>query len=722
MSSHSRRDFLKTTGAGLVVGVMLPEAARAKQNSGAASVLAQAPSGDAVFSANAFVRIAPDNTVTVLVKHVEMGQGPYTGLTTLVAEELDADWSQMRATAAPADVTLYANTAFGIQGTGGSTAMANSYMQMRKAGAAARAMLISAAADRFDVPAQEITIQGGIVSHKSGRSATFGELAEAAGRIDPPVDPQVKKPEDFKLIGKPLTRVDSSSKSDGTAQFTLDVYREGMVTAVVAHSPKFGGKVKSFDDTAALEVAGVVKVAQVPQGIAVYGKNTYAALKGRAALAVEWDDSEAETRSTAQIMADSRDAAGKDGVQAAMKGDPKSALAEAGTTHEAVYEFPYLAHTPMEPLDAVVEIRDGEAEIWMGCQMQTIDAGAFAKVLGLSPDKVRMNTMLAGGSFGRRATANADFAVEAASVAKAYGKGAVKLMYTREDDVQGGFYRPLTVARIEGALDADGAITAWDQTIATQSIIRGTPFEMMMKDGLDPMTTEGAHNMPYEIPNMRVGWAETTSPVPVLWWRSVGHTHTAHAVETFLDELLVKGGRDPVAGRLALLPEDARERGVLEKVAEMANWADHKPGKTALGVAVVKSFDSYVAEIVEVSDEDGTPRVHNVWCAVDCGVAVNPDVIKAQMEGGIGYGLGATLFNEITLAEGGTVVQENWDTYRMLRINEMPNIEVEIVASTESPTGVGEPGLPPLSPALANAWRALTGEPSHRLPMMNAMA
>lgn len=716
MGIHSRRDFLKATGAGLVVGVMLPGAAKAAQNAGAATE-------GMAFAPNAFVRISPDNTVTVIVKHLEMGQGAYTGLTTLVAEELDADWDQMHAVTAPADVKLYANTAFGIQGVGGSTGLSNSYMQMRKAGAGARAMLVAAAAARFDVPASEITVAGGVVSHTaSGQSASFGDLAEAAGAIAPPEDPAVKDPKDFNLIGKPNGRIDSREKSNGTAQFTLDVYRDGMLTAVVAHSPTFGGKLKSFDAAEALKVKGVVKVAEIPQGVAVYGENTYAAIKGRDALDIVWDDSAAEIRSSAQMMAEFREAAKKEGVDAIREGDVAKALADAETVIESVYEFPYLAHTPMEPLDAVVEVRGGEADIWMGSQLQTVDQGTFAQVLGIAPDKVRLHTMTAGGSFGRRAQGDASFAVEAASVAKALGEdGAVKLVYTREDDVQGGYYRPLTVTRNRGAIDAKGNITAWDQTIATQSIMRGTPFEMMIQGGIDPTTVEGAHNTAYRLPNIRVGWQEMTSPVPVLWWRAVGHTHTAYAVEVFLDELFASAGIDPVEGRLKLLPEDAREVGVLRKVAGMAGWADRKTGgDTALGVAVVKSFDSYVAQIAEVSNEDGEPKVHKVWCAVDCGIAVNPDVVKAQMEGGIGFGLGATLFDEITLTEGGGVDQSNWDTYRMLRIDEMPEIEVEILASTESPTGVGEPGLPPIGPAVANAWLALTGKAPHRLPMIGS--
>lgn len=715
----NRRAFLAGS-AGLVIGVMLPPHARAKQASGAAAFFNQAPKHGDAFAPNAFVRIAPDNTVTVLIKHIEFGQGPYTGLTTLVAEELDADWGQMRAAAAPANAELYANTAFGIQGTGGSTAMPNSYMQMRKAGAAARAMLVAAAAEKFDVPAAELTVAKGLVSHgKSGQSATFGDLAEAAAKQEAPADPPVKDRKDFVFIGKDVPKVDTVAKSNGTAQFTMDIHRDDMLTVVVAHPPKFGGKLKSFDASKALEVPGVEKVAEVPTGVAVYATNTFAAMKGRDALTVSWDFAAAETRSSDQMLTEWTEAAQGEGMQVAQHGDPAKALEVAETTHESTIQFPFLAHAPMEPLDAVVELKDGAAEVWMGSQLQTVDHGTIAGNLGIDPSKVTLHTMLAGGSFGRRATGDSHLAAEAAQVAKARGDGATKLIWSREDDIQGGYYRPLTVHRMKGGLDKDGNITAWDHTIACQSIMEGTPFEMMMQDGLDPTAFEGANELPYTVPNHRLGWAKMTSAVPVLWWRSVGHTHTAFAVETFIDELLAKAGKDAVDGRLALMKDDfAREKAVLRRVADMADWSGPGTGDTRRGVSVWKSFDSYVAEIAEVGIVDDEPRIKKVWCAVDCGVAVNPGIIKAQMEGGIGYAASAMLFDEIALNEGGTVRQANFDTYRMLRMPEMPQIEVSIIDSEADPTGVGEPGTPPLGPAVANAWRALTGKQVSRLPMV----
>lgn len=714
MNLHtSRRRFL----TGLIVAVTLPGLARAQQKSGAAAFFNELPPDTGEMSANAFIRVAPDNTVTVLVKHIEFGQGPYTGLTTLVAEEMDADWGQMRAAAAPADVQLYANLAFGIQGTGGSTAMANSFMQMRKAGAGARAMLVAAAAEKFGVPADQITVAKGVIS-AGDQSATFGELAMAAASQTPPEDPPVKDPSQFTLIGTDLPKVDTSAKSNGTAQFTLDVYRDGMATAVVTRPPKFGGTVASFDDSAAMQVPGVRKVAQVPTGVAVIADNTFAALKGRDALTVEWDDSAAETRSTDQ-MVEEWTAAAKAAGTASVKdwditatGDVDAALAGADV-YEATYVFPYLAHTPMEPLDAVVELRDGEAEVWMGSQMQTLDQAAFAQVLGVPT--VRLNTMLAGGSFGRRATADAHFANEAAQVAKANGPGAVKLMWTRQDDVQGGYYRPLTVHHIRAALDADGNISAWDHGIASQSVILGSPFEAMLQGGPDSTAFEGANELPYAAANHRLRWAQMASPVPVLWWRSVGHTHTGFAVEAFVDELMEKAGKDPIEGRLAMMGDEfAREKAVLQRVAEMADQS----GDYGYGVAVVKSFGSYVAQIAEVEDRGGVPHVRRVWCAVDCGLAVNPNVVRAQMEGCIGFGLSAALYSEITLDPGGTVRQQNWDSYHIMRIPQMPAVEVAVIQSAEAPSGVGEPGTPPIGPAVANAWRRLTGQTLHRLPII----
>ncbi|APX25863.1 MAG: xanthine dehydrogenase family protein molybdopterin-binding subunit [Rhodobacteraceae bacterium] len=711
----SRRNFLASS-AGLVIGMSLPLAARAQ--SGAAAALESGATDDAGFAPNAFVRVAPDDTVTVIIKHIEFGQGPYTGLSTLVAEEMDADWSQMRAESAPANNELYKNLAFGMQGTGGSTAMANSYMQMRKAGAAARAMLVAAAAEEWGVPAGEITVEKGRISHGSGKSSGFGALAQKAAGMTPPEDPQVKSADQFTLIGTDLPKLDTRAKTNGTATFSLDVYREGMQTVVVARPRKLGATVASFDDADAMNVTGVRAVRQIPQGVAVYADSTFAAISGRNALKIEWDESGAETRSSDQIYADFAKAAEDGGQDAEMLGNGAADIEGAAQVIEAEFRFPYLAHAPMEPLDGVIEVREDGAEAWMGSQFPALDKPAIAKALGLDAGAVAVNVMLAGGSFGRRAQDTAHFASELGEVAKAGGPGTYKLLWTREDDLHGGYYRPLTIHRMRAGIDGDGNLLGWEDVIVNQSIMAGGPMAQMMQDGMDPTSYEGSTKMPYDLANARVGWVQQESPVTVLWWRSVGHTHTGYATEVFLDMVLEAQGKDPVQGRLDLLKSDrGRDRGVLEKVAEMAGWDGTRvKGDKAYGVAVHESFETYVAQIAEVSDEGGMPKVHRVWCAVDCGVAVNPNVIRAQMEGGVGFGLGTVLFDEITLGEGGTVQQSNFDSYRMLRIHEMPEVTVEIIASDADPTGVGEPGLPPIGPAVANAWRALTGKSVTTLP------
>ena len=724
MTVQNRRQFL-ASGAGLVIGLALPMKGRAQ--SGAAAALTRDGVSPGTFAPNAFVRIAPDNTVTVICKHIEFGQGPYTGLATLVAEEMDASWDQMRAESAPANDELYKNLFFGLQATGGSTAIANSYTQMRQAGAAARAMLVAAAAEQWDVPAGEITVEDGVVMHAgSGQSASFGDLADAAAEQSVPVEPPLKNPSEFKLIGTDRPKLDTAAKSNGTAIFTMDVFRDGMQTVVVRHPDVIGAKVASFDDTEALKVRGVEAVRQIPQGIAVYATSTAAAIKGRSMLSVEWDVSEAETRSTDQIFAAFSEAATRNGgVVIEETGDSGSAIESAATLHEAEFRFPYLAHAPMEPLDAVLEVRDGKAEMWMGAQFPSVDKGAVADTLGLDGTDVTLNVMLAGGSFGRRAQTIPQIGLEIAAIAKAAGgDGAWKLVWTREDDMTGGFYRPMTVHKLRAGLDAEGNIVGWENTIANQSIMLDTFMDQGNSEGKDATSYEGSTKLPYDLPALRVNWVRTESPMSVLWWRSVGHTHTAYATEVFLDELLENAGKDPVQGRLDLLKSEAgRDRAVLERVAEMAGWdGERVKGDRAYGVALHESFNSYVAQIAEVSEQDGMPRVHKVWVAVDCGVAVNPNVIRAQIEGAVGYGLCAALFNELTLLEGGVIAEKNFDTYRMLRIGEMPEVEVAIINSTADPTGIGEPGTPPIAPAVANAWRALTGTSVRRLPFNSAGA
>ncbi|MFN3401287.1 MAG: molybdopterin cofactor-binding domain-containing protein, partial [Ferrovibrio sp.] len=517
LPTASRRRFLQGAGAaslGLVVGFhWAPRHAMAQK----------AAAGEPKLI-NAFIRIAPDNTVTVLSKHLEMGQGTYTGLATIVAEELDADWKQMRTEGAPADVKLYANLAFGMQGTGGSTAMANSWDQLRKAGATARAMLVQAAAEEWKVPAREITVSKGVVSHASGKKASFGQLAAKAAAITPPADAPLKDPAKFTLIGKDVPRLDARAKSNGTAQYTIDVKLPGQLTALLQRAPLFGATVKSFDASKAKAVPGVVDVVQVSNGVAVVAKNFWAAKLGREALDIQWDDSKAEKRSTDEVMAEYKELAKKPGLPARKEGDVDAAFAKAAKVIEASYDFPYLAHAPMEPLDCVVKLDADKVEIWAGDQFQTVDQGNAAHVLGFKPEQVKINTLYAGGSFGRRATMQSDYIVEGVEIAKAMGaKGnsaPVRLVWTREDDIQGGRYRPMYHHVLKAGVDDKGEIIAWQHRIVGQSIMAGTAFEQfMVKDGIDATSVEGAANLPYAIPNMSVELHTTKVGVPVLWWR-----------------------------------------------------------------------------------------------------------------------------------------------------------------------------------------------------------
>jgi isoquinoline 1-oxidoreductase beta subunit len=614
----------------------------------------------------------------------------------------------------------------GMQLTGGSTAMAESYMQMRKAGAAARAMLVQAAAKRWKARPEDIVVDKGVIRHlKSKKQGSFGDFVADAAKLPVPADPALKDPAKFRLIGrdKSVGRLDSVAKTNGAAMFGIDQSMPNMLHVVVARPPRFGGKVASFDPAAALKVRGVVAVRQLSSGVAVYAKGTWPALKGRKALAIKWDDSSAETRGTAQMADEFLTRAKTPGTVASKHGDIDALLQSAGgDVIEADYVFPYLAHAPMEPLNGVLTWDGAKADAVYGCQAQTLDQMAIARVFGIKPDQVTIATTMAGGSFGRRATGNSHFAVELAEAAKAIGpKQPVKLVWTREDDIKGGFYRPLVVHRMRGVVKG-GEIAGWSNTVVAQSFAAGTPLEFFIKDGIDATMVEGAKEIPYRVPNFRCDAVIAKSPVSTSFWRSVGHTHTGYAVETFIDLLLEKAGKDPVAGRLALMgdtPASSRAAATLKAVAELAKWQGPGPANgRARGVAVVESFNTCVAEIAEVSiGANGEPKVHKVWAAVDCGVAVNPDVIRSQVEGGVGYALGHILYGEVPL-EAGRPTVSNFNDYRSLRIQEMPEVEVTILKLDNPPTGIGEPGVPPLGPAVANALARLGQARPTRLPMV----
>ncbi|HEX9432222.1 MAG TPA: xanthine dehydrogenase family protein molybdopterin-binding subunit [Burkholderiales bacterium] len=708
ITNVSRRDFIKASGA-LVLAVAFPP------------VRGQSAS----LEANAFVRIGPDNTVTVIVKHLEMGQGTHTGLPTLVAEELDADWSQIRVEGAPADAKRYNNLFWGeAQGTGGSTALANSYEQLRKAGASARLMLVGAAAERWNVPRSEITVSKGVVEHrKSRRKAKFGELAADAATQVVPVDVPLKDPKDFVYIGTAsLPRTDARDKSNGSAKFTQDIKLPGMLTAVVLHPPRFGAKLKSFDGAKAQQIAGVQAVVAFTTpartGVAVLAKDYWTAKKGRDALIAEWDESSALRLGSAEIMAEYKRLAVTPGTVALKEGDAEGALRGAAKTLEAAYEFPYLAHASMEPMNCVVSLKNDGCEIWNGEQFQTVDQAMVAQMLDLKPDQVKLNMLFAGGSFGRRANPQSDFILEAVAIAKAInGNAPVKLVWGREDDMRAGYYRPMYYHALEAGLDAQGEITAWRHTIVGQSILAGTVFEpMMVKNGVDATSVEGASNLPYAIPNRLVELHSPKVGVPVQWWRSVGSTHTAFATECFLDEIARAINKDPLALRRALLTKHPRHSAVLELAAKQAGWGKPLGKDRSRGIAVHESFGTFVAQVVELSRRKDALHIERVVCAVDCGVAVNPQIVAMQMESGIGYGLSAALAGAITLKDG-VVEQSNFHDYPVVRINQMPKIEVHIVPSADKPSGVGEPATPVIAPALANAILALNAKPVRALPL-----
>jgi isoquinoline 1-oxidoreductase beta subunit len=708
----SRRSLLKggaAAGAGLVIGFQWEGRPREAQAAVAATG----------FAPNAFVRIAPDDTVTLISKYTEMGQGVYTGVATVLAEELDADFARIRMESAPVDLKLYINPALGMQGTGGSLSMAMSWQQLRNAGATARAMLVSAAAAEWGVAPASISVAKGIVTHApSGRRARFGELAARAATLPVPADVQLKDPKDFTLIGQPhLPRLDTFDKTNGAAKFTMDVALPGMLVALVAHSPRFGGTVKSFDDKAARAVPGMVTVVRIPTGVAVVANGFWAAKRGRDALKVEWDDAKAERRSSAEMMAAYRQAATGSGLSAKRVGDAAQAIAAAPHKLSAEFEFPYLAHAMMEPLDCVVRLTGESCEIWSGTQMQSGDQKHIAALVGLASEAVKINTLYAGGGFGRRGPFDSDYTMEAASVAKALGADGVpvKLIWTREDDIRGGKYRPMYFHSVEAGLDAKGALVGWHHKVVGQSVLAGTPMESA--NGIDIASVDGLMDLPYAIPNLSVDLHTTKSPVTVNPMRSVGLTHTTFAIETFIDELAHEAGQDPYAFRRALLAKEPAWLAVLDLAATKVGWGGALPAGSGRGIAISKFITTIVAQVAEVTvGGDGKITVDRVVCAVDCGIAINPDIVRAQMEGGIGFGLGAALHGAITLKDG-VVQQSNFNDYHVLRMAEMPKVEVHILPSAEPPKGVGEPGVPPIGPAVANAVFAATGRRIRSLPI-----
>ena len=709
MTALARRGFLKAgaaAGGGLLVGFQIPMGGRGE-------VFGAIPR---VFSPNAFLRIAPDDVITVIVGKSEMGQGVFTSLPMLVAEELEADWKRIRVESAPVDAA-YNHPQMGMQFTGGSMSVASSWEPLRSAGATAREMLISAAAETWKVDRGTLRAEKGRVLHDATkRSLSYGALADAAAKVTPPSAVTLKEPKDFKIIGKPTPRLDTPEKVNGKAQFAMDVALPGMMIVLVARPPVFGGRALKVDDARAKAIPGVRAVVQVPSGVAVVATGFWAARRGREALDVQWEAGPNAALSSASLRAQFARLAETPGALAKNEGDATAALASAAKRLTAEYEVPYLAHAPMEPLNVVVDLKTDHCEIWAGTQFQTSDRMAAAAVAGLKPEQVQIHTTFLGGGFGRRANPANDFIREAVEVAKAVG-APVKVIWTREDDIQGGFYRPMWYDRIAGGIDAAGNPVAWIHTIVGQSIIAGTPFEgFMVQNGVDVTSVEGAADLAYAVPNLHVELHSPKTGIPVLWWRSVGHSHTAFVTECFLDELAAAGGKDPYELRRSLLAHHPRHKAVLELAATKAAWGSPVPAGRARGIAVHESFGSFVAQVAEVSVVGRTVKVHRVVCAIDCGQVVNPDTVRAQVEGAIVFGLTAALHGEITFKDG-RVEQSNFHDYPMLRIDEMPEVEVHIAPSTEAPSGVGEPGVPPIAPAVANALFALTGRRVRRLPI-----
>ncbi len=700
----SRRAFLKTAavaGGGLVIAMKLTPKLFA----------AEVP---AEFAPNAFLRIAPDGAITILSKHSEMGQGAYTSMAMCVGEELGADWTKISVEAAPT-APAYAHTAYGMQMTGGSTSTWEAYEQMRKAGATARALLVQAAAQKWGVDAAALRTENSTVIAPDGRRASYGELARAAAMLPAPADVKLKDASQFTLIGQPTKRIESLEKVTGRGIFGLDVKVPGALTALVARPPVFGGKVKSFDATAAKKIKGVKYVVAVPSGVAVVAEGVWAAKQGREALTIEWDNGALATLDSAKQRENFVALAAQKGANARKDGDAAAAFASAATKIEGTFDLPYLAHAAMEPVNATAHVRADGVEIWAPTQFQGVDALNAARVAGVTPDKVTLHTTLLGGGFGRKANPASDFIVEAVEVSKAVN-APVRVVWLREDDMRGGYYRPRTVVTAKLGLDAGGKLVSWENQIVNQSIIKGTPFEpMMIKDGVDSTQVEGLADVPYAVPNVRVDYHMAPAGVPVLWWRSVGHSFTAFVKETLIDDAAHAAKRDPIDYRIALLAAHPRQVAILKLLKEKSNWGRAPKGRFQ-GVAIQESFGSIVGQVAEISvGAGGALTVHKVTAVVDCGLAVNPAGVRAQVMSAVVYGLSAALYGQITF-KNGQVEQSNFHDYAVLRLPEAPVVETHIINSGEKMGGVGEPGTPPIAPAVGNAIFAATGQRLRSLP------
>ena len=705
----NRRDFLKTGSAGatgLVIGFYLSR--------GSQALAELAPVAAGAFAPNAWIRIAPDDVVTIIIDKSEMGQGVVTSLSMLAAEELECDWKKIRWEFAPAD-KAYFNPIFGAQGTGGSMSIRASWKPMSQAGAAAREMLIAAAAQKWGVDKTACRAENGAVINTVTKTrASYGSLAETAARLPVPNDVPLKDPKACKLVGKPTKRLDTPIKTNGRAEFGIDVRRPGMLHAVVARCPVFGGKVVSFDAAKAKTVHGVKDVIQISTGVAVVADNTWNAMEGRRALEIKWDEGSNANLTSASISKLFAERAQQPGAVARKEGDAAAAMSTATRKLEAVYEVPYLAHATMEPMNCTAHVRADSCDVWAPTQFQTFTQATAAKITGLKPEQIRVHTTYLGGGFGRRS--EQDFVAEAVETSKASG-APVQVTFSREDDMQHDMYRPASYCRFSAGLDADGWPVAWTARIACSSIFARMFGPGSVKNGLDNSSVEGVSDIAYAIPNILVDYQLTEPGIPVGFWRSVGGSQNGFFSESFVDEVAAASGKDPYEFRRKLLAKAPRHLAVLELAATKADWGKPLVAGRFRGIAMVKAFGTYVAEVAEVSvAKDGAVRVHRVVCAVDCGRVVNPATVEAQMEGGIAYGLTAALRGEITI-DRGRVQQSNFNDYDLLRVNEMPVVETHIIPSEEPPTGCGEPGVPPVAPAVCNAIFAATGKRIRRLPI-----
>jgi isoquinoline 1-oxidoreductase beta subunit len=707
----SRRDFLRITagaavGGGFLVGFGLPARAEIRDT----------VTTDAPFAPNAFLRIDRAGKVTFVSPMIEMGQGTFTSLPMLVAEELEVDVGRIAIEQSPADDKVYANPGIGMQMTGASKSIRGFYGPLRQAGAAARVMLVSAAAQRWKVDPSTCRAESGSVLHMpSGRKLGYGALADAAAKLPVPLDVPLKDPSEFKLIGTPHRRLDTPAKVDGSARFGIDARLPGMKFAVLAQSPVFGGKLGSVDEAKAKAVRGVTQVVRLDDAVAIVATNTWAAKQGLAAANPQWNPGANAKLSTRDIVDQLVAASGRTGAVARNDGDAAGAIARSASKFEAVYEQPFLAHATMEPMNCTVHLTKQGCDIWVGTQVPGRTQAAVMKQTGFAREQVRINNFLLGGGFGRRL--EEDGTLRAVQIAR-HVEGPVQVIWTREEDIQHDVYRPYYYDRMSAGLDAQGGVAGWWHRIASSSIIARYYGGAPLKDGIDRDAVEASANQPYGIRDTHVEWVRQEPPgIQTTWWRGVGATHGTFVVESFIDELAAQAKRDPLAYRIALLEQNPRAANVLRLAADRAEWGKPLPAGQGRGIAVCIGFGSFIAQVVQVSvDKDGTVTPTEVWCAVDCGLQVNPDIIRAQMESGIIFGLSAALFGEITIKDG-RVEQTNFGDYRVLRINEAPPIHVDLVQSAESPGGIGEPGTSCVMPALTNAVFAATGKRIRKLPI-----